>query len=735
VKQAPWYVTTLRWAQTNLTEIDPSRYDGEWWRAHWKKTRVQGAIINAGGIVAYYPSDIPFHHRAETLGARDLYGEIVTAAREDGIAVVARMDSNRVAQDLFDAHPDWICRGADGEPYTQADKYVTCITSDYYREFLPNVLREIIERSHPDGFADNSWAGLPRNRICHCESCQTQFRATSGHGIPLQADWDDAVYRDWVAWNYRLRTELWEFNNTVTMQSGGEHCRWMGMISGELLNNCRRFIDLGQILTRTPIVMLDHQRRSRLDGFDQNAECGKRLHELAGWNILIPESMPQYQLGAPSFRHASMPEAEVRLWSSAGFAGGIQPWWHHIGANHDDRRQYRSAEPIFQWHEANQDVLVNRLPQARIGVLWSQANHDLFGRDNGEELTQSPYRGATMAMDWAGLAWLPVEISALDGARERFDVLVLPNIGILSDSAVDALRTFAAGGGGLVATGETGTFDAVGARREIAALSDLFGVQSGSGPSHGGIGAPNLDIETHARHSYLRLSPENRSAVYGPFDPAAPTTTDTRHPILDGLQDTDSVPFGGYLTDWTVAGDATVLATLIPDFPIFPPETSWMRTPSTDIPAIVVRETSEGARMVRILADLDRCYAREGSVEHARIISNAVRWSANAAQVIVIEGGLGQIYVNHFHQDEPGGGRDIVHLNNRLISRMTPGRQEVLFPIGPVTLTLRLPQDKPRTVKARVSGEQLEVETLSDGAVRVTVPVILDHEVLVISRS
>ena len=38
----PWYRRTLRWGQTNITEIDPTGYDLEWWRQHWKRTRVQG---------------------------------------------------------------------------------------------------------------------------------------------------------------------------------------------------------------------------------------------------------------------------------------------------------------------------------------------------------------------------------------------------------------------------------------------------------------------------------------------------------------------------------------------------------------------------------------------------------------------------------------------------------------------------------------------------------------------
>ena len=69
----PWYRRALRWGQTNITEIDPVSYDVAWWRGYWRDTHIQGVIINAGGIVAYYPSKFPLHHRAEGLGDRDLY--------------------------------------------------------------------------------------------------------------------------------------------------------------------------------------------------------------------------------------------------------------------------------------------------------------------------------------------------------------------------------------------------------------------------------------------------------------------------------------------------------------------------------------------------------------------------------------------------------------------------------------------------------------------------------------
>ena len=86
----PWYRRALRWGQTNIAEIDPQRYDIGWWRSYWKRTQTQGVIINAGGIVAYYPSQFPLQYRAAGLGDRDLFGELTRAAHADGLAVIAR---------------------------------------------------------------------------------------------------------------------------------------------------------------------------------------------------------------------------------------------------------------------------------------------------------------------------------------------------------------------------------------------------------------------------------------------------------------------------------------------------------------------------------------------------------------------------------------------------------------------------------------------------------------------
>ena len=78
------------------------------------------------------------------------------------------MDSNRTHEAFYRAHPDWFAVDRAGQPYRAGELYVTCVSGPYYDEYIPGVLREIIERSHPEGITDNSWSGLDRESPCYC---------------------------------------------------------------------------------------------------------------------------------------------------------------------------------------------------------------------------------------------------------------------------------------------------------------------------------------------------------------------------------------------------------------------------------------------------------------------------------------------------------------------------------------------------------------------------------------
>ena len=103
----PWYKNTYRWGQINLNELDPEHFDLQWWRGYWKRSETQGMVINAGGIVAFYPSKEPLQHQAQFLNGGDLYGDLTRAAHADGLKVFARMDCGSAFEPFYKAHPDW----------------------------------------------------------------------------------------------------------------------------------------------------------------------------------------------------------------------------------------------------------------------------------------------------------------------------------------------------------------------------------------------------------------------------------------------------------------------------------------------------------------------------------------------------------------------------------------------------------------------------------------------------
>jgi hypothetical protein len=723
----PWFRRARRWMQTNIAEIDPRRYDIRWWREEWRRTATEGIIVNAGGIVAYYPTRIPFHQPAEFLDGRDLFGDIRDAARADGIVVLARMDSNGGHDALVEAHPDWFARNARGGTYPRdATLHVPCVNGPYYREQIPAILREIATRYHPEGFTDNSWSGLSRSSICYCDNCRAAFRRARGLDLPSRHDWNDSTYRAWIDWNYECRVAIWDLFNQTTRDAGGAECHWIGMMNGSVSGASSAFRDYRAIARRSGMVLLDNQHRSDATGFQANGQTGKLVHGLAGWDVLAPESYATYQTGSATFRLAARPEPELRLWAIEGAAGGIQPWWHFVNAYHEDRRAYPAPVAFSQWHRAHEGVLFDRTPIATVGVVYSQRNQDFFGRDDARGLVDLPSRGITEALTHARIPYVLVHADDLAEASKELRALVLPNVGVMTDEQVAAVRAFVARGGGLVATGATSLCDAFGDARSTFALGDLFGVRL---PADHPLRAEDERRRQAAAstQTYLRLTPELRAGVDGPHIAGEPPAGGPRHPILAGFDATDIVPFGGTLAPMAVAPDATVLLTFVPPRPAFPPESVWLLDDRTDIPGLVVRDPAGGGRVAYFPADLDARFARDHFGDSRQILVKAIRWVAHDDMPLVVEGpGLVDC---HLYRQE---GRAILHVINLTNEGTWRSPIDEIIPVGPLRIRVRLPPGvRGRRARLLVSAASPSLR-VADGWASVDLPAVTDHEVVVV---
>jgi hypothetical protein len=316
----------------------------------------------------------------------------------------------------------------------------------------------------------------------------------------------------------------------------------------------------------------------------------------------------------------------------------------------------------------------------------------------------------------ARIPYVPIHIDRLDRDGAALKVLILPDLAAMSDAQCDAVRKFAANGGAVIATGVTSLYNELGDARNDYGLADLFGAHfmGTAGAEKSGAG--------QTLHSYLRLSPELRASVPGPETGDAPRATGPRHPVLRGFDETDILPFGGTLTPLKLDSGVALPLTFVPPFPILPPETSWMREPTTHIPGLVLN-----GRVAFLPADIDRLYARNNLPDHAKLLENLVRWAANGKIPLQLEG-RGLFDCNLYTHP----GRLIAHVVNLTATGRTPVTDDDLVASEPLKLAVQLPAGvRGRSVRMLV-GNRSGAPAVTGGWARVVIPFVLDHEMLVI---
>jgi hypothetical protein len=351
---------------------------------------------------------------------------------------------------------------------------------------------------------------------------------------------------------------------------------------------------------------------------------------------------------------------------------------------------------------------------------------DLYGRENTEERVELPWRGITSALIRARIPYLPVHADYIDRDGAELAVLILPDLAVLSDTQAAAIRRFVDRGGSLVATGNTGLLDHEGETRADFALADLFGAHL---PAPRDLFArPALEkFAGESWHTYLRLTPALRRQVDGPNRGDEPPVTGSRHPILQGFEETDILPFGGLLEPLRTDAGCTIPMTFIPQFPVYPPEKAWMRIPATDIPGLILREEKK-ARIAYLPADIDRQYGRSNLPDHGNLLRNIIVWAAHHRIPLTIEG-AGLIDTHLYHQP----GRLVLHLVNLTNENTWRQPLDELIRVGPLKIKVKVPADVTgRRLRGLVSGMPIPGK-LSAGWCEFEVTSILDHEVVVIA--
>jgi len=697
----PWYASMRRCGQLNFNERDPLTLDVEGWATYWSSLKVDALLLNGGGIVAFYPTEVPHHHRSEFLGRRDLFGEMTAEARKRGIRVVARMDCNFAYEEAFRARPEWFERERDGSPRRHGEStwlYKTCMFGPYFTEQMPAIYREINRGYAPDGFFTNGWPSTGGLTVCYCESCQKVYGRIGGEP-PGETDATSPVYRRFYEACMDRIAEVWRLWDQVARE-GRPDSVYVGNLGGGI----RVVKDLARLAEVAAWFNADHQGRAGDTPIWDCAQQG-RVAQSVMKGRTITNVTGAYSNSRPVWRHVAKPAAETTLWMAQTTASGMVPWFHWLGGAPEDQRWRDAGRDFFAWLARNEAHFRNRRSVADLAVLFPQSTIAFYRSGSASGSWRGQERAQTSEY-LQGLYYALLEgrflfdfVHEKDLTREtlgRYRALLIPNAAHLSDEACNGIHAFVAGGGSLLATFETSRYDAWGDRRDDLALGDLLGASVAG------------EVIGPAGNSYMRM--------------------ERPHPLTEGFAGTTLLPGPEHRLPVRAREAASPLLTVVPAYPAFPPEMVYPRTPRTDEPAVLLREQGR-SRVVYFPGDVERTFWRSGNPDLGRLLAQAIRWLRGPEPAPVTVDGEGVVEAFAW-ETEPGYA---LHLLNYTNPNMTRGFVRRFYAIG--SQTVRFDVAPGRTI-TRV--EALRVRRAlpfrqQGTAVRFEVPGVVDYEVVALS--
>jgi len=671
-----WWQEPLRIVQTNLQVVDTPRIDpAEVMRRLRQELHANVVIFNAGGIYAWYPTEVPYHFVNPFMEGRDLLGEAIEAAHQNSLKFIARVDFSKADDSIYQQRPEWFVKDAEGQPRAVGEPrygpwsllYATCANGPYRNEAVAYpVLREILDKYDVDGLFLNA-AGFTD---CHCVTCQRKYRKLYGRDLPQDAGqfdpaWRTRCFHDNFGGMYRV------------IKSIRPDVPWIGGFGFGSEQDVAGLTQHCDVLCSEPLDHLAsgwHRQRPRwLPGMA--AKFGRNL----GNNrppIIIIHACPGLV-----WRHTGLPKSENRFWLAQAVAHGGNIWHSLTGvpATQYDGRILEGVAEFNAFLEANEEFFVDLEPIAPVAVVSSR--HSIH-RSGPEELY-----GFIEALTNHQIPFTVIPEEHLTPEHlASYDVVVLPDVSCMSDDAVASVKGFAERGGGIVASYESGLYDEKGDPRGINPLHEILGI------SYDGHAIRNLSA------SYMRVEKAG-------------------HPLLRDIGNTELIP--NELNLLQVSTDADVPLTLVPPFGVpgavgSPPERASIPTKRTDIPVAVAHN-----RTIYFAGEIGRLVWRYRMPDHQDLIANAIRAVLPDTMPFEIEGPH-SLQVTLYKQ----GKRHLLHLVNA--TGVRPLQDTI--PLRDIVIRLRL--DRPCSeVRTLAGGEDLGFEQ-NGNVITVTVPRVETWEIV-----
>ncbi|GAA1536630.1 hypothetical protein HD600_001489 [Microbacterium ginsengiterrae] len=581
-----WNEDEQRWTQLTFVEDDPLHFDLDAWIDVLERTDSTAICLSAGGYMAFYPTRIPLHYASRHLGERDLFGEVVAAAKQRGLAVMARIDPHAVHEDVREAHPEWIARNEDGSlrrHWAFPEAWVTCAYGAYNWEFMTDVAREIVSEYDVDAIFANRWQGHGPG---YTDEAQALFRAATGRALPTSADpADGEAWRAYTSWRRnRLSALVSHWDDAV--RAVDPNVRFVPNLGSFAASE----LDAEVVRRHVPFFLVDHQARNEDEkqwaaGRDAKRTRALYPHKRTGLITSVGPEQHGYR-----WKDSVNASAETVSWIVDGFVQGAFPWFTKFAGRIHDPRWVPAVERAFGLHRTAAPFLSGARPAART-LVWETA-----GLAPGRERHAAD--GAAQALVELRV---PFEFVGDRGTgpvgEEDAAVVLLPETSRITADAAARLRAFVEGGGILAVTGAGPTID--GGTRLVTELAGIEVAQWRDGI---------------VRNNYI----ERQVVTGGPLD------------------ETTRIVGGTRLATITVPDGARVTWRFTPDHPDLPMEEVYPRSAAHD-PAVA--EVPVGRGLVRIVAfNLAELYDEVLMDDHLALFADLLAENGRPPAAVVLQG-------------------------------------------------------------------------------------------------
>ena len=569
-----WYQKPLRIMHTVLREIDAKKYDANAVVAYLKKGSYNTLCVNAGGIVDFFQNPLSAANVNQFMGNRDILGEITTACKAAGIKVIARIDFRGVEEQVYQKFPDWFKKDAAQNPvkttYTKPVLYESCYLGQYRNEYANEFVRYVLANYAVDGI----WHNAPGfNGICYCNRCKETYKATTGKPIPVIGSASEEELDSYMTWKAQTADQYMD-RIKKTVKSFGDDKVYTAEVfsiygvgqridSGIDLRSARKYFDI----LVSVAFLTENSQGERFTYEDLN--YGSTIIKFLKSMVPEKEAVVMYGGNGTTHRLVMDPSLDLKVWLWQILSAGGR-FWNCYFTNvptqtHDNRNAFNETE-AYEFVKANEELLVQHIPVANIGIYYSNP-------------TRLSHRSPTPEGDRFGTEIRGVESVLMENhvphdfilddqlSKERlqkYKLVILPNISCMSDKEIDVLKAYVHEGGNLIATYATSLCDAQGKERTEFGLSELFGV----------------------RYAGRNVNTRKDNYQY---------ILDKNHPLVkEDSPKTELLFNAGYTALTKPEKTAKVICTWVPTIQNQPPDKAWVKEFSTEYPTVVENKYGNG---------------------------------------------------------------------------------------------------------------------------------------------